>query len=111
MWVTKSALTQLMMPVSTSVTWNNVGILGFLAPPSTQIQSAMRQTPSVSVTITVIPDLTCRKAGSDLGPEVPIPWPTGHPLERRSLRLRLPVPPWLGWKRTGSANDTLRWHK
>ena len=31
------------------------GHLGFLAPPSTQITSAMRQAPSVSVTITVMP--------------------------------------------------------
>jgi len=33
---------------------DNVGILGFQAPPSIQITSAMRQAPSVSVTITVM---------------------------------------------------------
>ncbi len=43
------------------------GDLGFLAPPSTRITSAMRQAPSVSVTITVMPALTCRNTGSDLG--------------------------------------------
>ena len=52
---------------------NKVGILEFLAPPSTQITSAIRQAPSVSVTTTVIPDLTCRKTGSDVGAETPLP--------------------------------------
>ena len=52
--------------------WNSVGVLGFLAPPSTQITSAIRQAPSVSVTITVIPDLTRRKTGPDVGAETPL---------------------------------------
>ena len=43
MCVTRSAFTQLMVPVSTSAAWNSVGTLGFLAPPSTQITPAMRQ--------------------------------------------------------------------
>ena len=168
--------------------------MGFLAPATTQITSAMRQTPSVSVTIMIIPDLTCRKTGSDLGAEMPVArptvialspvrlylprgysrgqkqnlkahatssvrhrttvqekepctypgslvserfekwsrkkrwsdslnrrkgvsamtsaqWSTEQPFERRSLRLRLPVPPWRGWKRTESSNDSLRKHK
>ena len=38
-----------------------------------KITSAMRHAPSVSVTITVIPDLTCRKTGSDVGAETPLP--------------------------------------
>ena len=38
-------------------------------------------------------------------------WPTGQPLERRSLRLRLPLQPWLRRKRPESANDTLRRQK
>ena len=67
MCVTRSAFIQLMTPVSTSATWNSVGTFGFLAPPSTQMTSVIRQAPSVSVTITVMPGLTCRKTGSDLG--------------------------------------------
>ena len=54
MWFARVALIQMTTPVSTSATWINVGILGFQAPPSIQITSAMRQAPSVSVTITVM---------------------------------------------------------
>ena len=67
---------QLMTPASTSVTWNNVGTLGFLAPPSTQITSAIRQEPSVSEAITVMPALTCRKTGSDFGAATALAWST-----------------------------------
>ena len=41
----RSALIQLMTQVSTSATWNSVGTFGFLAPPSTQITAAIRQSP------------------------------------------------------------------
>ena len=74
MWVTRSALTQLMTPVSTSATWNNVGTFGFLAPPSTQITSAIRQAPSESVMTTASPGLTCKKIGSDLGAATALAW-------------------------------------
>ena len=43
--------------------WN----LGFLAPPSTQITSAIRQAPSVSSMTTVMPAMTLKKIGSVLG--------------------------------------------
>ena len=66
MWVTRSAFTQVMVPVSTSATWNSVGTLGFLAPPSTQITSAIRQS-LPSSTITVMPGWTCRHDGIRLG--------------------------------------------
>ena len=56
------------------INWVNVGALGFLAPPSTQITSAIRQAPSVSVTITVMPALTFRKTGSDLGAATALAW-------------------------------------
>ena len=39
MWIPRSALAQLMRPVSTSATCNRVGTFGFLAPPSAQITS------------------------------------------------------------------------
>ena len=52
--------------------WN----LGFLAPPSTQITSAMRQAPSESVMTTASPGLTCKKMGSDLGAATALAWST-----------------------------------
>ena len=54
------------------------GAVGFLAPPSTQITSAIRQS-LPSSTITVMPALTCRKTGSALGAATPLAWSTDMP--------------------------------
>ena len=73
MCVTRSAQTHRITPESTSATWNRVGTFGFLAPRSTWMTSAIHQTCDSSLpTITVIPALTCRKIGSDLGIVTPL---------------------------------------
>ena len=64
MWLTRSALTQLVTWLSTYVTWKNFGTLGVSALPMMLTTSAMRQVPSVFLMITAIPALTWRKTGS-----------------------------------------------
>ena len=61
--------------------WEQRWSLGVPGTSIDEITSAIRQAPSVSVTITVIPDLTCRKTGSDVGTETPLRRSTVIPLE------------------------------
>ena len=61
-----------MTPVSTSATWNSVGTLEFLAPPSTQITSANRQS-LPSSTITQSPALNRHSAAKPKGKRLALP--------------------------------------
>ena len=54
----------------------HLGVSGTAIDPDT---SAIRQAPSVSATITVMPALTCRKTGSDFGAATVLAWSTDIP--------------------------------
>ena len=66
MCVTRSALTQRIVPVSTHAIWNRVGTFGLRAPPSMKRTSPIHQDSS-SVTTTLMPGLTLRKRGFFVG--------------------------------------------